>query len=33
MSPESYETWLAPVQCKDVRDDTVILRIPNRFYA
>jgi len=32
LSPESFQTWLAPVQCEGIDDDTVTLRIPNRFF-
>ncbi len=33
LSTENFETWLAPVQCDGVEEQTVVLRIPNRFYA
>ncbi len=33
ISAESYETWLAPIQFGGIQDSTVLLRIPNRFYA
>jgi chromosomal replication initiation ATPase DnaA len=33
VSSENYENWLAPVRCAVMQDDTLLLRIPNRFYA
>lgn len=33
MSSENFDTWLAPIQCESIEDGTVVLRIPNRFYA
>ncbi len=33
LSSENFETWLSPVRCKAIADDTLVLRIPNRFYA
>lgn len=33
ISAESYEHWLAPLECLGVEDDTLVLRVPNRFYA
>ena len=34
MSPENFETWLAPVEWQGLEadSDTVVLRIPNRFF-
>jgi chromosomal replication initiator protein len=32
VSRESFETWLAPVQCVGIEESTVTLRIPNRFF-
>ncbi|MCB9612398.1 MAG: chromosomal replication initiator protein DnaA [Sandaracinus sp.] len=33
LSAENFDTWLAPVRCEGFEGDTVVLRIPNRFYA
>ncbi|MFW6050627.1 MAG: chromosomal replication initiator protein DnaA [Myxococcota bacterium] len=33
LSPENYDTWLAPVRCIGMENEAVVLRIPNRFYA
>jgi chromosomal replication initiator protein len=33
ISSESFDTWLAPIQFGGILDGTVLLRIPNRFYA
>jgi chromosomal replication initiator protein len=33
LSAENFETWLEPVRCEAIDTDTVVLRIPNRFYA
>ena len=33
LSTENFETWLAPVQFAGVDDETMILKIPNRFFA
>lgn len=33
LSAENFDTWLAPVRIDAIEDDTVVLRIPNRFYA
>lgn len=33
LSEENYDTWLAPVRCDGIEEDTLKLRIPNRFYA
>ena len=33
LSAENFDTWLSPVQCHDISDDTLVLKIPNRFYA
>ena len=33
LSPENYETWLAPVRCLGLDSGVVTLRIPNRFFA
>ena len=33
LSAENFETWLAPVRCESIDGDTVVLRIPNRFYS
>ncbi len=32
LSSENFDTWLAPVQCVGIEDETVTLRIPNRFF-
>ncbi|MEM9188510.1 MAG: chromosomal replication initiator protein DnaA [Myxococcota bacterium] len=32
LSPENYDTWLAPVECVGIDGDRVRLRIPNRFF-
>ncbi len=32
LSADSFETWLAPVQCEGIAEDTVTFRIPNRFF-
>ena len=32
LSADSFETWLAPVQCEGIADEVVTLRIPNRFF-
>ena len=32
LSSENFDTWLAPVQCVGIENDTVTLRIPNRFF-
>ena len=32
LSLENFETWLAPVQCVGIEDETMVLKIPNRFY-
>lgn len=33
LSEENFNTWLSPVQCHAISDDTLVLKIPNRFYA
>jgi chromosomal replication initiator protein len=33
LSAENFNTWLSPVQCHAISDDTLVLKIPNRFYA
>jgi chromosomal replication initiator protein len=33
LSTENFDTWLSPVDCDAIEGDTVVLRIPNRFYA
>ncbi|MEZ4288375.1 MAG: chromosomal replication initiator protein DnaA [Polyangiales bacterium] len=33
LSEENFETWLAPVHFDSVEDDTLVLRIPNKFFA
>jgi chromosomal replication initiator protein len=32
MSPENFETWLAPIRYDGIDGDAMVLRIPNRFY-
>jgi len=33
LSSENYETWLRPVQFGGVEPDSIVLRIPNQFFA
>ena len=33
LSVENFETWLAPVQFAGVEGETMVLKIPNRFFA
>lgn len=33
LSADSFETWLSPVQFLDMKDDALVLRVPNRFFA
>ena len=33
LSEENFRTWLEPVQLERVEGHTIVLRIPNRFYA
>ncbi|MEM7434615.1 MAG: chromosomal replication initiator protein DnaA [Myxococcota bacterium] len=33
LSPENFETWLRPVQFGGVETDSIVLRIPNQFFA
>lgn len=33
LSPENFETWLRPVQFGGVEADSIVLRIPNQFFA
>lgn len=33
LSVENFETWLSPIQCRKVEDQTLYLAIPNSFYA
>ena len=33
LSPENFETWLEPVQFGGVESDSLVLRIPNQFFA
>ena len=33
LSPENFETWLQPVQFGGIEPDSIVLRIPNQFFA
>ena len=33
LSPENFETWLEPVQFGGIESDSLVLRIPNQFFA
>ncbi|MGB5811525.1 MAG: chromosomal replication initiator protein DnaA [Polyangiales bacterium] len=33
LSPENFETWIRPVQFGGVETDSIVLRIPNQFFA
>ncbi|MGB5312508.1 MAG: DnaA N-terminal domain-containing protein, partial [Polyangiales bacterium] len=33
LSAENFETWLEPVQFGGIESDSVVLRIPNQFFA
>ncbi|QQR90872.1 MAG: chromosomal replication initiator protein DnaA [Myxococcales bacterium] len=33
ISEENFETWFAPIEFRDQRDDLLVLAIPNKFYA
>ena len=33
LSNENFETWLRPVQFGGVESDSIVLRIPNQFFA
>ncbi len=33
LSTENYETWLKPVQFGGIESDSIVLRIPNQFFA
>ena len=33
LSPENFETWLRPVQFGGIEHDSIVLRIPNQFFA
>lgn len=33
LSTENYATWFAPIQCDSLAENTLTLRVPNRFYV
>ncbi len=33
LSPENFETWLSPIECRNIEQHTLHLAIPNSFYA
>ena len=33
LSAENYQTWFAPIQCDSLAENTLTLRVPNRFYV
>ena len=33
LSTENFETWLEPVQFGGIESDSLVLRIPNQFFA
>jgi chromosomal replication initiator protein len=33
LSPENFDTWLRPIQFGGIESDSIVLRIPNQFFA